>query len=377
MLVLVVGLGGLMAAGVAWGRPQLRWHLRTSDNTLELSVARGRGPLANWLFSGAFASVGSRRGHRLVLSVQPDRTARVTASMWSMWTSTVQVVVRVPPRPALLAATVASGTLTLRFTLPVRIENTSCGVPPPASPVRSVVVSRGTTSCAGTFHLVAASGERAAVSFVVPALPPPPPPPLPPPPAPSSIPAPTVYFGPQDGGAYYITIDDGSYPDPQVLALMQQTHVPITAFLVSNIAASHLDYWRSFVAAGGDIEDHTVSHPNLTMLSLSNAEAQWADAAHALRQWFGPTPTLGRPPGGSVNTTVRVAASEAALRYVVLWSASMYNGQLTTYDNKPLRAGEIVILHWIPGLYDSLVRLLAIGAAEGLHPAPLASSLGT
>jgi hypothetical protein len=84
---------------------------------------------------------------------------------------------------------------------------------------------------------------------------------------------------------------------------------------------------------------------------------------------------LGRPPYGAVNRAVQVAASEARLRDVVLWSASMYQDQLTTYDHRPLRAGEIVILHWIPGLYDSLVNLLAMASAEGLHPAPLAASL--
>jgi hypothetical protein len=73
---------------------------------------------------------------------------------------------------------------------------------------------------------------------------------------------------------------------------------------------------------------------------------------------------------------VQVTAGQAGLRYVVLWSASMYNSKLTTYDHGPLRAGEIVILHWVPGLYDSLVRLLQIASARGLHPAALPASLG-
>jgi hypothetical protein len=54
----------------------------------------------------------------------------------------------------------------------------------------------------------------------------------------------------------------------------------------------------------------------------------------------------------------------------------MYNGTLTTYDHQPLRAGEIVILHWIPGMYDSLVRLLQIASARGLHPVALRAALG-
>lgn len=185
-----------------------------------------------------------------------------------------------------------------------------------------------------------------------------------------------VSLGPSAGGAVYITIDDGTYPDPQVLALMQQTHLPVTAFLTSNAAAAHLTYWRSFLAAGGVIEDHTVSHPNLTTLSESAAEAQWVGASRAFTTWFGTTPSLGRPPYGAVSTSVRLAASQAGLRSLVLWSASMWKGRLTTYDGRPLRAGEIVIFHWVPGLYQDLTAFLGLAAAQGLHPASLAQSLG-
>jgi peptidoglycan/xylan/chitin deacetylase (PgdA/CDA1 family) len=89
------------------------------------------------------------------------------------------------------------------------------------------------------------------------------------------------------------------------------------------VAAEHLSYWRSFLAAGGIIEDHTVSHPNLTTLSESAAEAQWAGAAARFKSWFGITPTLGRPPYGDVDQAVQVAAGQAGLRDVVMWSASM------------------------------------------------------
>jgi peptidoglycan/xylan/chitin deacetylase (PgdA/CDA1 family) len=200
---------------------------------------------------------------------------------------------------------------------------------------------------------------------------------LPPLPAPRALgPAPVIYFGPAGGGAFYITIDDGKVPDSDVLALMQSAHIPITAFLTSIWAAPHLDYWKRFQAAGGDIEDHTVSHPDLTRLNEAADRAQWVGAAQECRTWFRKSPTLGRPPFGTFNRNVQIAAGEAGLRYVVLWSASMYNGKLTTYDHGPLRAGEIVILHWIPGVYKSLVRLLQIASAQGLHPASLLASLG-
>jgi peptidoglycan/xylan/chitin deacetylase (PgdA/CDA1 family) len=368
----LVVLMGLVAAGLVWGRPHVTWQLRRSDNHLALTVVSGRGPFARWLRSESHLSVGRHHGDRQVmLTLVAGKTSRLTAQVTSLWSTTMRIVVRVPPKPTLVATSVGAATLTLRFSIPVSPSNAPCGLPAGTSGVTTLSLPRGTSPCSGTLEVAARSGERAQVPVSVPARPPPVLAPAPP----SSGPAPVLSIGPPNNGAFYITIDDGTYPDLQVLALMQRTHLPITAFLVSNVAAEHLDYWRSFVAAGGDIEDHTMSHPTLSRLSEAATEAQWAGAAQVFKNWFGTAPALGRPPYGATNQSVQIAASEAGLRYVVLWSASMYQSQLSTYDGRPLRAGEIVILHWIPGLYQSLVQLLNIAAAQGLHPAPLAGSL--
>ena len=368
------GLAVLVALGAAcvwWGRPHVAWRLRRSDNELVVALASGEGPLAGWLRSGSQVQVGGHRGTSLALHLRAGTTDRVTATVTSLWSTTMRITVRVPPEPAVVSTTAAADRVTLRFSMPVTPRNAPCGLTGGAHEITTLSFPRGATTCSGTVEVVARSGEQAQILVSVPAVPPPMLALAPP----SSTPAPVISFGPPDHGAFYITIDDGTYPDLQVLALMQRTRLPVTAFLVADIAAEHLDYWRAFAAAGGDIEDHTVSHPSLTGLSEAAAENQWAGAATSVSAWFGTTPALGRPPYGSVNQTVQVAASEAGLRYVVLWSASMYQGALSTYDRKPLRAGEIVILHWIPGLYSSLVQLLNIASAQGLHPAPLATSL--
>ncbi len=240
----------------------------------------------------------------------------------------------------------------------------------------TLVFPRGLVSCAAVLLVQAQSGELNSVAISVPAMPvlPSPSPTVPPTPKPLQA-APAVYFGKPDSGAFYITIDDGYTPDQRVIDLIRQQHVPITAFVIANIAAGNLSFWRAFIAAGGDLENHTLSHPDMTTLTEAQDRAQWVGASSDFRAWFGISPTLGRPPYGNFNGNVQVAAGQAGLRRVVLWSASMYNGKLTTYDHAPLRAGEIVILHWIPGMYDSLIQLLRIAATEGLHPAPLLQGL--
>ena len=365
-------VAGMILGGIAWGRPHLTWRFQVADNRLTLRLAPGGGPLAGWLLSHSSLAVEGHQGQKVMLSLHPGSRDRLAPVVRSIWATTMRITVRVPQAPALLSTSFSPHTVTLSFSMAVSPRNAPCGLPEQAPWVTTLVFPRGSSPCLGTLDVGARSGERARMVISIPALGPPPPPPRP---LSSSAPAPVVSFGPPGGGAFYITIDDGVYPDPGVLTLTEDRHVPITAFLISNVAAEHLDYWRSFLAAGGDIEDHTVSHPNLTRLSEAAAETQWAGAGQAFKTWFGRAPSLGRPPYGVVNAGVQVAASQAGLRDVVLWSASMYNGQLSTYDHRPLRAGEIVILHWIPGLYQSLVQLLAIASAQGLHPAPLAASL--
>jgi peptidoglycan/xylan/chitin deacetylase (PgdA/CDA1 family) len=363
-------------AGVTWGRAHLTWNLRPSDNQLTITLAPGQGPFASWLVSHSTLAAGNQSGRQITFTLPAGQTSRLKVVVTSVWSTTVSLDVQVPPQPSLLNTSVDAQTMTLYFSMPVTPRNVPCGLAEGAFEVTTLTFARGTTSCSGALDVVATSGEQAEVPFSIPAIPPPPPP-LPPLPAPRALgPAPVIYFGPADGGAFYITIDDGKSPDPDVLALMQSAHIPITAFLTNIWAAPHLDYWKSFQAAGGDIEDHTVSHPDLTTLSEAADRAQWVGAAQACRTWFRKSPTLGRPPFGTFNRNVQIAAGQAGLRYVVLWSASMYNGKLTTYDHGPLRAGEIVILHWVPGVYNSLVRLLQIASAQGLHPASLLASLG-
>ena len=368
-------------AGVASGRPQVVWDLQPSNNDLTISLASGQGPLAAGLLSGSTVVAGDQRRRTVTLTLPAGQTSHVKVVITSIWSTTMTLTIPVPPQPALIGTTTDTTTVSLQFSMPVTPLNTLCGLPEGATLVTTLTFPRGTTSCSGWLEVLNAAGEEAQIRVSIPAVPPRPSPspsssPTPPP-APRPLPpAPAIYFGPADHGAFYITIDDGSTPDPRVIALMQRMRLPITSFLISNIAAGHLAFWRSFVAAGGNIEDHTVSHPDMTTLSEAADEVQWAGAAQAFRKWFGKTVTLGRPPYGTFNRNVQVAAGQAGLRYVVLWSASMYNQTLTTYDHEALRAGEIVILHWIPGMYDSLVRLLQIASALGLHPAALRPALG-
>jgi peptidoglycan/xylan/chitin deacetylase (PgdA/CDA1 family) len=182
---------------------------------------------------------------------------------------------------------------------------------------------------------------------------------------------PLYSFASPAGRAIYITVDDGWTPSRQVLAIMRQAHLPVTAFLIEQAAQRDLPYWRAFVQAGGTIGDHTVSHPNLTRLTLGQATAQWGRARRVLGRWLGRAPAMGRPPYGAFDPAVQAAAHRGGLTTLVGWSAVVDSDGIQTWDRKGLEPGEIVLLHWVPGLGQQMVALLAAIRAADLHPMPL------
>lgn len=180
------------------------------------------------------------------------------------------------------------------------------------------------------------------------------------------------FFGPADNGQVYLTIDDGWFPDARVVDLIRAEHLPITTFLIANAGdedPERLAFWHSFVDAGGVIENHTVSHPFLTRLPPGEIEAQWEGANTAFARWFGRRPVLGRPPYGAVDDSVWTAAENAGLTALVMWSALDDGRGLATWNHRSLAAGDIVLLHWDPGLFSELQQVLAAVADAGLHPA--------
>jgi peptidoglycan/xylan/chitin deacetylase (PgdA/CDA1 family) len=226
-----------------------------------------------------------------------------------------------------------------------------------------VAVAESARACPARLRLTGQDGEQLAVPLTVPAR------------SKARLPAVSVArlycFARSAGRAIYITIDDGWTPSAEVLDLMHQTYLPITAFLIANAARQNLSYWKAFVAAGGMIGDHTVSHPYLTRLTLRQAKAQWGQDRTLLGGWLGQTPAVGRPPYGASDPAVEVAAARGGLTALAGWSATMSGDRIETWNGKPLSPGEIVILHWVPGLGHQLTALLAAIRALHLNPTPL------
>ena len=376
VLGLVVAWMGQRADAASQARPRVVWTLSAASNTVTIRLAPGSGALGRDVLARSRIVVsedGKSRpskaapGRGMVrVPVPPGTRTQLWVQVRGPMPVTEALAVTVPPRLRVTMVRRTRGGLLIRTSGPLRRQPRGplCGTDQIRFPAPDeVTVAKSPDPCRTRLRLTARDGEQAAVRVTVPALPE----------------TPLYSFASPAGRAVYITVDDGWTPSSQVLATMRKTHLPVTTFLIEQAAQRSLAYWRAFAEAGGTIEDHTVSHPNLTKLSLSQATFQWAHARLALGRWVGQAPLMGRPPYGAFDRTVAAAAYRAGLKALVGWSASVGSAGVQTWNGKPLEPGDIVLLHWDPGLGRQLTKLLAVIHARHLHPMPLtpASFAGT
>ena len=376
VLGLVVAWMGQRADAASQARPRVVWTLSAASNTVTIRLAPGSGALGRDVLARSRIVVsedGKSRpskaapGRGMVrVPVPPGTRTQLWVQVRGPMPVTEALAVTVPPRLRVTMVRRTRGGLLIRTSGPLRRQPRGplCGTDQISIPAPDeVTVDKSPDPCRARLRLTARDGERAAVGLTVSALPE----------------IPLYSFASPAGRAIYITVDDGWTPSSQVLVTMRRTHLPVTAFLIEQAAQRNLAYWRAFAAAGGTVEDHTVSHPNLTQLSLGQATFQWAHARLALGRWLGQAPVMGRPPYGAFDRAVAAAAYRAGLKALVGWSASVGSAGVKTWNGKPLAPGDIVLLHWDPGLGRQLTKLLAVIHARHLHPMPLtpASFAGT
>ena len=376
VLGLVVAWMGQRADAASQARPRVVWTLSAASNTVTIRLAPGSGALGRDVLARSRIVVsedGKSRpskaapGRGMVrVPVPPGTRTQLWVQVRGPMPVTEALAVTVPPRLRVTMVRRTRGGLLIRTSGPLRRQPRGplCGTDQISLPAPDeVTVDKSPDPCRTRLRLTARDGEQAAVRVTVPALPE----------------TPLYSFASPAGRAVYITVDDGWTPSSQVLATMRKTHLPVTTFLIEQAAQRNLAYWRAFAEAGGTIEDHTVSHPDLTKLSLSQATFQWAHARLALGRWVGQAPLMGRPPYGAFDRTVAAAAYRAGLKALVGWSASVGSAGVQTWNGKPLEPGDIVLLHWDPGLGRQLTKLLAVIHARHLHPMRLtpASFAGT
>ncbi|QKW22715.1 polysaccharide deacetylase family protein [Kitasatospora sp. NA04385] len=190
-------------------------------------------------------------------------------------------------------------------------------------------------------------------------------------------PAPLVTGVPTGDKVVFVTIDDGWTRDPAVVQLIADRKVPVTAFPLPMPEGFEPDYFsRATAVPGSAIEDHSVSHRDLTTLSPAEQQAEICDARDAVAAHYGTVPTLFRPPYFAVDANLQQAAANCGMKYLVTANADFgWGASNTSHPGGALQAGDIVILHFTDTLADDLQRTLDAAARAGLKPAALGDYL--
>lgn len=161
-----------------------------------------------------------------------------------------------------------------------------------------------------------------------------------------------------------LTFDDGPYPisTPLLLDVLDDLHVPATFFLIGQDAQQYPELARRLVAAGEEITNHTMIHPNLERLDPDAVRAQLSEAANVLRRYTdNPSArTMMRPPGGRF-TVQTIEVVQRAGYDVILWNddpgdwEGFTAAEMLRHIGQKATAPEILLLHM--GVFPTIEML--------------------
>jgi peptidoglycan/xylan/chitin deacetylase (PgdA/CDA1 family) len=145
------------------------------------------------------------------------------------------------------------------------------------------------------------------------------------------------------GKVVYLTFDDGPDPrwTPEVLAVLAKHGVHGTFFMLAEESDSHPELVDQVRAAGNQIGNHSISHPQLTKLSPAQLHHQVADGIKS--KCF-------RPPYGATNARVRAEIKRDGMQQV-LWDVDTEDWKrpgTTTIVHRVLAGahpGAIILMH--------------------------------
>jgi len=178
-----------------------------------------------------------------------------------------------------------------------------------------------------------------------------------------------VYRVETDDPVVFITIDDGAVTSDQLGDWLDRRNLPIVNFVMPGILERRADWFLARPTM--TFQNHSYSHAHMTTSTLQRQTFEICRASRIIGDLTGTRPTMFRPPRGSWNDDTRRAAHACGIRHIVMWNVTADRSTIRTATGKPVRAGDIVILHWRPETQASLEHLLAHLRTVGLRPALL------
>ena len=175
----------------------------------------------------------------------------------------------------------------------------------------------------------------------------------------------------------FITIDDGWLKDPAIVTMLRAAHIPFTMFLTTDAIKSDPSYFKTLQGLGGVIEDHTVTHPELTKDSYASQQHEICANHATLTKLYGRAPVIMRAPYGLENKNTLKAAASCGIRANVFWDEYAITGTVTWQRPGGIRPGDMVLMHFDKYLKPNLLSALKAFHKNGITPALLENYLVT
>jgi peptidoglycan-N-acetylglucosamine deacetylase len=166
-----------------------------------------------------------------------------------------------------------------------------------------------------------------------------------------------------DGPYIAMTFDDGPSGKltPKLLDLLAARHIKATFFLIGENAVEHPDIVAREVREGHEVENHSWSHPNLAKMSDDGVRSQLRRTDDTIRNAIGNSPTLLRPPYGSITARQKKWINQEFGYKIALWDVDPFDwkrpGPSVVCNRivKLTRAGSIILAHDIhPGTIEAM-----------------------
>jgi peptidoglycan/xylan/chitin deacetylase (PgdA/CDA1 family) len=166
-----------------------------------------------------------------------------------------------------------------------------------------------------------------------------------------------------DGPYIAMTFDDGPSAalTPKLLDLLAARHIKATFFVIGENVAEHPEIVARAAREGHEIANHSWSHPNLGKMSQEGVRSQLQRTDDAIKSAIGKSPTLLRPPYGSITEREKRWIHDEFGYDIILWDVDPLDwkrpGPAVVRNRilKETRPGSIVLSHDIhPGTIEAM-----------------------
>jgi len=172
---------------------------------------------------------------------------------------------------------------------------------------------------------------------------------------------------------FFITVDDGSHLNRTTTQYIRNLHIPITTFALPEPLNHHRRRFLNLLRRTGmTFENHSQTHRSLSTMSYAAQRAEICAGNREIHRVINRQPVFLRPPGGAFDDDTIRAAKKCGISNIVLWNVvADYQHIVQARPGPTLKAGDIVLLHYLDSLPRSLDLVMRVAKKAGLRPALL------